>query len=160
MWLWRGLPYSHSPSPCLNDLMLFLFNAASLWSDPLIFLAQLPPVLLLLHELRGFFSSPSFAHVDPGPGAGAIFLQSRAPSSLPLPPIALAAWLLAVLRRAQGSSPRSWQFPHWVISLFPSQYSPGPLPLATASSCRTSGTISHSEKAAEIPLLLEVFGVS
>lgn len=60
----------------------------------------------------------------------------------------------APLGSAWGSGLRSWQFLHWVISLFPRQYSPGPYSLSLASSRSSARTVSHTEKACEIPLLL------
>lgn len=60
----------------------------------------------------------------------------------------------APLGSAWGSGLRSWQFLHWVISLFPRQYCPGPHSLSLASSRSSARTVFHTEKACEIPLLL------
>ena len=132
---------------------LFLFNTASLWSDPFDFSCTTSPSSPLSYASRFFQFTILYPRLGPGvvqpfslSGVIAILLQSSAPSSLPFPSITLAVSLPDVLHwaPAQGPSLRSWQVIHRIISLFPSQYSPGPRSLSAASSCGSSGTVfSH-----------------
>lgn len=133
---------------------LFLFNTASLWSDPFDFSCTTSPSSPPLSYASRFLQFATlYTRLGPGvvqpfslSGVIAILLQSSAPSSLPFPSITLAVSLPDVLHwaPAQGPSLRSWQVIHWIISLFPSQYSPGPRSLSAASSCGSSGTVfSH-----------------